>query len=231
MDERQCFMGPFIAAQLTERQHTDAELFRAMHNVLSAQITKLSATITMLSAGSQTYRAQERVGQSLLLRACVSGTSKREQQLAVAQARVLVFDLGSTTPFLKDEFQDLRFVITDRVVNGAPVWAAVGGVWFMYRSVQGFMWIGDAGNCTEGKSKGCMYNVIQASGGLAPSDLSSGFWLSDKRSTLSSQYASAQRVSRCNWVIVPAMRITVVHGLDDGDPTMAAALQQLATHS
>jgi hypothetical protein len=71
MDERQCFMGPFIVAQLTERQHTDTELSRAMHNVLSAQITKLSATIPMLSVGSQTYRAQERVGQSLLLRPCV----------------------------------------------------------------------------------------------------------------------------------------------------------------
>jgi len=201
-----------------------------MHNAFSTQITKLSATITMLSAGSQTYRAQERVGQSLLLRACVSGTSKREQQLAVAQAPVLVFDLGSTTPFLKDEFQDLQFVITDRVVNGAPVWVAVGGVWFMYRCVAGFVRIGDAGNCTEGKPKGCIYNLKQASGGVAPSDLSSKFWLSDKSSTLSSQYASALRVPG-PWVRVPGMHITIVHGLDDGDPTMAAALQQLAAHS
>jgi hypothetical protein len=51
--------------------------------------------------------------------------------LVVAQACVLVFDLGSTTPFLKDEIQDLRFVITDRVVNDEPVWAAMGGVLFM----------------------------------------------------------------------------------------------------
>jgi hypothetical protein len=42
MDERRCFIGPFNVARLTERQHTDAERFRAMRNALSAQITKLS---------------------------------------------------------------------------------------------------------------------------------------------------------------------------------------------
>jgi len=51
----------------------------------------------MLSSGS--YRTQERVGQSLLHRACAFGT-KRKQQTAVAQARALVFNLGSTTHFL-----------------------------------------------------------------------------------------------------------------------------------
>jgi len=35
-----------------------------------------------------------------------------------------VFEMGSTTPWLVDQFQDLRYVITDRVINGAPVWAA-----------------------------------------------------------------------------------------------------------
>jgi hypothetical protein len=29
------------------------------------------------------------------------------------------------------------------------------------------------------------------------------------------------------WACVPEMRITAVHGLDDGEPAMAAALRQL----
>jgi hypothetical protein len=36
----------------------------------------------------------------------------------------VVFEMGSTTPFLDEDFQDLRWVITERVVNGSPVWAA-----------------------------------------------------------------------------------------------------------
>ena len=260
MDEGEYAIGPFIVAQLTERQHADVELFRAMHNALSARITKLSAEIDLLSAGScrtqervgqsllrracalcgslsagsHTYRVQERVGQSLLLRACAAGTSKREQQLAVAQARVLVFDLGSTTPFLSKKFQDLRFIITDRVVNGAPVWVAAGGVWFMYKCVKGLgghMMISNADDCAEGKFAGCIYNKKQFAGGVSPTDLPSGEWVSHKLATLSSQYASAKRVVPGEpWVCVPAMHITVVQGLDDDDPTMAAALQQLAAH-
>ena len=257
MDEGEYAIGPFIVAQLTERQHADVELFRAMHNALSARITKLSAEIDLLSAGScrtqervgqsllrracalcgslsagsHTYRVQERVGQSLLLRACAAGTSKREQQFAVAQARLLVFDLGSTTPFLSKRFQDLRLVITDRVVNGAPVWAAVGGLLFMYTCVEGLMVISDAGSCAQGKSMASIYNRRQTAGGVSPTDLPSGEWLSHYQSTLSLQYASAEHVwPDLPWVRVPAMRITVMHGLDDDDPTMAAALQQLATH-
>jgi hypothetical protein len=201
-----------------------------MHNALSAQITKLSVETDLLSAGS--YRTQERVAQSLLLRACASGSSKRERQLAVAQARVLVFNLGSTTPFLEDEFQDLRFVITNRVVNGAPVWAAVGGVWFMYCCVNGRMMISGAESCAEGTTRGCIHNITQAAGGVAPTDLPTGEWLSNHTATRSSKYASAERVwPERPWVDVPAMRITVVQGLKDGDPTMAAALQQLARHT
>jgi hypothetical protein len=79
------------------------------------------------------YHAQERVGQSLLRRACVDGT-RRALETAVAQARALVFEMGSTTPFLTEEFQNLRWVIMDRVVNGSPVWAAVDGKQFMYRN-------------------------------------------------------------------------------------------------
>ena len=216
---------PLNVAQLTEKQNTDAELFRAMHNALAAQNTKLSVEISILSAGS--YRAQERVGQTLLLRACAAGT-KRERQTAVAQARVLVFDLGSTTPFLNARFQDLRFVITDRVVNGQPVWAAVGGIYFMYRDTRGLMMIGNAEDCAEGNTMCFIYNRKHRSCGVAPIDLPSGKWLSSKGATLKSQYASEERVwPGQEWVRVPAIRITAVHGLDDYDPTMAAALQQL----
>ena len=80
------------------------------------------------------YHAQELIGRALLRRACLGGT-ETELRTAVAQTRGLVFEMGSTTPFLTDEFQDLRWVITDRVVNGSPVWAAGGGVLFMYRNV------------------------------------------------------------------------------------------------
>jgi len=44
----------------------------------------------------------------------------------VAQARALVFEFGSTTSFLTDEFQGLQFFITDRVVNRSHAgWDAV----------------------------------------------------------------------------------------------------------
>jgi hypothetical protein len=62
-------------------------------------------------------RVQERIGQSLVLAACRTG-KERDVQTAMAQVRVLVFEIGSTTPFLTEKYQDLRIVITDRVVNG-----------------------------------------------------------------------------------------------------------------
>jgi len=46
----------------------------------------------------------------------------------VAQARALVFQMGSADPWLADEYQNMHYVITDRVVNGAPVWVAEGAV-------------------------------------------------------------------------------------------------------
>jgi hypothetical protein len=73
------------------------------------------------------YYAQEQIGVALLKRACdAPGATKRRRALetAVLTARALVFEMGSTTPWLVDQFQDLRYVITDRVINGAPVWAA-----------------------------------------------------------------------------------------------------------
>ena len=170
-------------------------------------------------------------GQSPLLRACASGTSKCERRLVVAQVRVLVFDLGSTTPFLKDEFQVLRLVITARVVNDEPVWSAMGGVLFMYRCDGGHTMISDAKHCAEGSSNGLICSERQNAGSVAPTDLPSGKWLSQDSSTLNLQYASARKLPGNVWVLVPGMRITVAHRLDDGNPTMAAAFQQLAAHS
>jgi hypothetical protein len=78
------------------------------------------------------YCAQELIGQSLLKRACLAGT-KLALQTAVDQTHALVFEMGSATPFLYEEFQDLLWVITDRVVNGSPVWATEDGDKLMYR--------------------------------------------------------------------------------------------------
>jgi hypothetical protein len=74
------------------------------------------------------------------------------------QARVLVFEVGSTTPFLSEEYQDLRFVITDRVVNGSPVWATVVSERFMYRTKKKMMMIGGDSDCAAGRHWGYLYS-------------------------------------------------------------------------
>jgi hypothetical protein len=91
----------------------------------------------------------------------------------VAQSRALVFVMGSTTPFLKETFQELRWVITDRVVNGSPVWAAEGGRWFMYRSVDNRMMISIESACAAGSSRGHMYNREITADAVAPTELPS----------------------------------------------------------
>jgi hypothetical protein len=175
------------------------------------------------------HHAQEVIGRALLQRACLDGT-KHELQTAVAQVRALVFEIGSTTPFLKDEYQDLRLVITGRVVNSSPVWAAVGGKWFMYRNANNRMMISNEVHCAEGRDEGIMYNtLVIADGAVAPTDLPSDKWLSTMGATLEVQHASAERFRPGEpWVRVPNVHITMVHGLDDGDPSMAAALRHLA---
>jgi|AntAceMinimDraft_5_1070358.scaffolds.fasta_scaffold07639_3 hypothetical protein len=65
------------------------------------------------------YLAQERIGQAIMLSACRT----------VSQARVLVFAIKSTAPFLNDTFQNAQFVIINRMVNGSPVWTAVDAPW------------------------------------------------------------------------------------------------------
>ena len=173
------------------------------------------------------YHAQELIGRALLRRACLGGT-KVELQTAVAQTCGLVFEMWSTTPFLTDEFQDLRWAITDRVVNGSPVWAAEGGELFMYCDVTNAMIIGDEANCAEGV-RGFMSNWQETEIVTAPTALPSDGWFSIPHAKLPSMYTSAYRLSHGNsWACVPDMRITVVHGLNDDDPTMTAVLRQLA---
>jgi hypothetical protein len=53
------------------------------------------------------YYAQEQIGVALLQRACVVGT-KHALQSAMATARAMVFEMGSTTPWLTAEFQSVR---------------------------------------------------------------------------------------------------------------------------
>ena len=179
---------------------------------------------------------QERIGVSLLGRACVTGTTEA-LQAAVAQARALVVEMGSTTPWLTEEFQDVRYAITERVVNGAPVWAAANGKWFMHRSVntrrnnsRQFM-ITDKANL--GSNRGYIYHTQVNVDHPAPTMMPASGWVSGWYVTLAPQYALAPRWpdQTCQWVAVPNMRVTAVHGLPDNEPTMAAALRQLAALS
>ena len=63
----------------------------------------------------------------------------------------------------------------------------------------------------------------------APTMVSTTAWRSMKYSTLEAQYTSAHAEDdESLWVNVPNMRVTAVHGLDDDEPAMAAALRQLA---
>ena len=154
----------------------------------------------------------------------------------MAAARALVFEMGSTTPWLTAEFQDLRYVITDHVVRGAPVWAAADGVWLMYRAGNGTMTISDEANYTAGRGAGVMYNTVESPDVMAPTQLPSNQWKSNKHTTRGPQYTSAPKHTSNTghqpvWSAVPEMRVTAVHGLDDAEPAMAAALRHLAALS
>jgi hypothetical protein len=173
------------------------------------------------------YYAQERIGQLLLHVACRTGT-KAVITTAVAQAaRALVFEMGSTTPFLEEDIQDLRWVITERVVNGSPVWASVYGDGieaFMYRNVNDRMMSSGASSCAEGRDSGFIYNTESSSVAVAPTEVPSDEWVSYHTATLASQYASAERYpSGFDWAKVPSMRIPTEHGLDDDDPAARRA--------
>jgi ubiquitin len=184
------------------------------------------------------YYAQEQIGVALLKSACNAGATKRALQTAVATARALVFEMGSTTPWLTEEFQGARYVITDRVVSGSPVWAAENGEWFMYRAGNGMMTISREASCAAGAAAGVMFNSLHSSDVLAPTQLLSNKWKNAKYATLGPQFTSAPQHPSYDgqgrdaaWVEVPDMRITAVHGLDDTEPAMAAALRQQAALS
>jgi hypothetical protein len=99
----------------------------------------------------------------------------------------------------------------------------------MYRTGAGETEISDEDHCAAGESAGVAYNIVQSPDVLAPTQLPSGKWKSNRLATLGPQFTSAPH-SRTGaaWVDVPGMRVTAVHGLDDADPAMAAALRQLA---
>jgi hypothetical protein len=87
--------------------------------------------------------------------------------------------------------------------------------------------VGFEKHCVEGSKCGCMFNLEKTADVAAPTALPSDKWVSGSRATLASHFASARR-GDTPWAYVPEMRMTTVHGLDDGDPAMAAALRQLA---
>jgi len=179
------------------------------------------------------HYAQEQIGVSLLRRACISGT-KQALQAAVAQARALVVQMGSTTPWLSEEFQDARYLITERMVSDVPVWAAENGKYFLYVDKIGdFSISGDAPaggiDFSDEEIKIWHMTAADMEGEWAPNMLSPTKWRSDDAATLEVQYVAAQIENPENpFVAVPNMRVTAVHGLPDDDPAMAAALRQLA---
>ena len=177
---------------------------------------------------SMVHYEQDQVGVRLLKHACFTGT-KHALMSAVSAAHALVFEMGSTTPWLTDEFQDAQYLITDYVVNGALVWAAANGE---FRARDDRMIIGNKMNCAAGKAVGVIYNAVENPKCLAPTQLRSNEWISHKTATLGPQFTSAPQYDSFNgiqaiWVDVPDMHISAVYGLDDADPAMAAALRQL----
>ena len=141
--------------------------------------------------------------------------------------------------WLADSIQDRRYIITNQVVNNTPVWAFENGGWKrMYRSNDGQTWIGSDTDCADGISSGMLYNTAPNPEFLAPSQLPLDKWASSRVATLEPQWTSAVttavrlfpagRWGSNRMIYVPSMRVTAVHGLDDGHPAMFAALRQLA---
>ena len=146
----------------------------------------------------------------------------------------------NTSARLHDKFQNLRYVITERVVNNAPVWATEDGVHFMYRCGGGRMIVGGEESCAAGKASGWMHHTTTSPYVLAPTQLRVEDWKSHIGATHESHRlstgiggngrrgSSGEAAEQNRWVNVPAMRIDTLLGLDDDEPAMAAALQQLA---
>jgi hypothetical protein len=155
---------------------------RAVHFILSLNLTEdqrgqlaveaqFYGLLRLMMPTSVPYYAEEQIGVALLQRACSAG-NLCALQTAVATARALVFEMGSTTPWIIEQFQDLRYVITDRVVNGAPVWVTEDGGCFMYRGAAGRMFVSTSeASCAAGEPHGVMYNVVANLAVLAPTQL------------------------------------------------------------
>ena len=145
--------------------------------------------------------------------------------------------MGSTTPWLEVGFQHVQYVITNRVVNETPVWAAesANSGQRMYRANDGQMFVDHESDCAQGNPGDWIRNIAQNQGALTPTQLPLDKWASSQSATLGAQFSSAPRTSVVDgtmfgsqFIYVPSMRVTAVHGLDDGHPAMAAALRQLA---
>jgi hypothetical protein len=131
----------------------------------------------------------------------------------------------------------LRFIITDRVVNDSPVWEDVSGELCMFRDRDGDSWIcRDSGMVNDrdhhgayicSHADGCTRAVI-----VAPTEVASYMWFSVAAATLGPHFEASEFIRDDlvddGWAQIPETRITTVYGLDNGDPTMAAALRQLA---
>lgn len=190
------------------------------------------------------FAAQERIGRSLLERA-LRGHRFVDVKSAVKQARCLVFEMNGmtsaieSTPFLNENFNHIRYVITDQFKDGSPVWVAVDGKHVMYRE-------GGAMKVSFKSDSGEMMVIshrdnIEA--GHTLQDLISNAWRSYEIATLPSQYAAGQKWKGNTMygfdpipddsipdgsVRIPYMHVPVVHGLADDDPMMVKALKRLA---
>jgi len=143
----------------------------------------------------------------------------------------------AATPWLNDRFENLRYVITDRVVNGAPVWAAEGGDVFMYRGKDSLTWwVGVEENCAGGNECGFIHHYTpseaQRDYHLAPSTLPLDKWMSNSFATLEPQYIAAGGNDEADdllksWVRIPDVYTNVEHGLDDDEPAIVAAFAAL----
>jgi hypothetical protein len=228
LDEWESTENSTLAPQFTSASGTDEAPWVPVPDMRVATVHGLGNDHPAMAAALRQLAAlREDIGVALLQRACVTGTV-RALRSAVSSARALVSEMGSTTPWLTDTFQDARYVITDRVVNGLPVWADEDGEGFMYHSVNGQMYISDDQDCAAGDACGWMKHSAVNLEGLAPTQLPLDEWQSAKDATLAPQFTSAGGTDEDPWVLVPDMRVTAVHGLDDGNPAMAAALRQLA---
>jgi hypothetical protein len=89
----------------------------------------------------------------------------------------------------------MRFVITDRVVNGSPVWAAVGseGIKYgMFRSAGAGMVVATDADITDDSTSEFLQNMGgETADVMAPTELLSLQWTSFHSATLASQFASA----------------------------------------